>query len=106
MPVLARLRVFGGSGEVPVTGEEAAVRIGTSAMVWVCTYCLISCWVAMLEIVFVGPDLTEAKSWRPLFGSFKEAYTLRGFWGYVAVLVARCFFFFFGWLGGKEVANF
>ncbi|PMD30510.1 hypothetical protein L207DRAFT_520016 [Hyaloscypha variabilis F] len=68
--------------DVPgITIEEVATRIGTSFMVWVVTYCLISCVVAFLSLVSVGTGLTPVSSWRPLFGSFREAYTLRGFWG-------------------------
>ncbi|KAE9371773.1 hypothetical protein N431DRAFT_342080 [Stipitochalara longipes BDJ] len=64
-----------------VTLEEAATRIGTTLMVWVVTYCLISAWVAFLSFFFVATGLTPVSSWRPLFGSFAESYTLRGFWG-------------------------
>jgi len=65
-----------------ITLEEVATRIGTSVMVWVVTYCLLSSFVAFMSLVFVGTGLTPVSSWRPFFGSFGEAYTLRGFWGY------------------------
>jgi hypothetical protein len=68
-----------------ITFEEVVTRIVTSGVVWLAAFCIIATWNAFLEFFFVGTGLSEPKSWRPLFGSFAETYTVRGFWGYVSL---------------------
>lgn len=77
VPVFTRLN--------EITFEEVVTRIVTSGVVWLAAFCIIATWNAFLEFFFVGTGLSEPKSWRPLFGSFAETYTVRGFWGYVSL---------------------
>jgi hypothetical protein len=79
VPVFTRLN--------EITIEEVITRMATSGMVWLATFCVISSWTASLELFFVGTGLSEPKSWRPLFGSLSETYTIRGFWGYVLLFL-------------------
>ncbi|EUC49779.1 hypothetical protein COCMIDRAFT_32796 [Bipolaris oryzae ATCC 44560] len=65
-----------------LTGEQWFVRAFTPFVSWfvVSRLLLDSTWRA-LSILFVGSGLASPRSWRPLFGSMWEAYTLRNFWG-------------------------
>lgn len=65
-----------------LTGEQWFIRAFTPFVSWfvVSRLLLDSTWRA-LSILSVGSGLASPRSWRPLFGSMWEAYTLRNFWG-------------------------
>jgi hypothetical protein len=64
-----------------VTGEEVAVRFIVSAIVWITAYCLLELSYTGVSILAVGLNLTKVESWRPMFGSIWDLYTVRKFWG-------------------------
>ncbi|KAI8933694.1 hypothetical protein NX059_009412 [Plenodomus lindquistii] len=65
-----------------LTGEQWFVRAFTPFVSWfvVSRLLLDSTWRA-LSILCVASGLGSPRSWRPLFGSMWDAYTLRKFWG-------------------------
>lgn len=73
VPVFSRWR--------DVTGEEVAVRIGTSFAGWFVSYCGLEAMYDALAIAFVGVGLSEVRAWRPIFGLVRECWSIRQFWG-------------------------
>nr|A0A455LM26.1 RecName: Full=Acetyltransferase atnC; AltName: Full=Arthripenoid biosynthesis cluster protein C [Arthrinium sp.]AYO60876.1 O-acyl transferase AtnC [Arthrinium sp.] len=65
-----------------LTAEERFIRAFMPFVSWfvVSRLLLDSTWRA-LSILFVASGLGSPQSWRPLFGSMWDAYTLRNFWG-------------------------
>jgi hypothetical protein len=76
IPVFARLD--------EISLEETVQRIVGSAAFWGVMYCMLNTLQALLCIFFVGSGLNGVEEWRPLMGSLSEAYTVRGFWGYIS----------------------
>ncbi|CZR63273.1 uncharacterized protein PAC_13170 [Phialocephala subalpina] len=79
------------SSEIPlfrrlgeIGGEDVALRVGASLGFWMVLYCMLSCMSFFLGLICVGLG-AEVKEWRPLMGPFSEAYTVRGFWGFVSI---------------------
>lgn len=66
-----------------VSPEELIVRFITPLIIWVTSYCMIQMTYDLMSIVAVGLRITNVKSWRPVFGSIWNAYTVRKFWGWV-----------------------
>jgi hypothetical protein len=66
--------------------EEIIRRMVGSAVLWVVLYCALNILQALLCIIFVGSRLDGVEQWRPLMGPLSEAYTVRGFWGYVSLM--------------------
>ena len=66
-----------------VTAEQIIARVVFMAFTWVSIYCIIQVIQGLVAIVAVGCGITEVKTWRPVFGSLGDAYTVRRFWGYV-----------------------
>ncbi|KAB5522131.1 membrane bound O-acyl transferase family-domain-containing protein [Coniochaeta sp. 2T2.1] len=64
-----------------VTIDQIALRLVIAVMVWAATYCLIRMAYDMVGIAAVSLRITGVRSWRPLFGSVWDLYTLRRFWG-------------------------
>ena len=64
-----------------VTGEEIGLRIAASLGFWVYSYCTMATFAAVGGLLSVGFGLSTPSSWRSLFGSISEAYTVRRFWG-------------------------
>lgn len=64
-----------------VTGEEIGLRIAASLGFWVYSYCVMASFAAVGGLLSVGIGLSSPSSWRPLFGSISEVYTVRHFWG-------------------------
>jgi len=58
------------------------VRAFATMAMWASSYCVLQCVYDTLPIIAVGSGLSPVKSWRPLFGSPLEAYTVRRFQGY------------------------
>lgn len=67
-----------------VTPEELAVRFIIPPIIWATSYSMIQMTYDLMSIVAVSLRITDVKSWRPVFGSIWDAYTVRKFWGYVA----------------------
>ena len=73
VPFLARLS--------RVSREEVIVRVISSISYWIVQYCMIQFFYGLAAIMSVSQNPKDLKLWRPLFGSFSDAYTLREFWG-------------------------
>ncbi|KAL9117524.1 MAG: hypothetical protein Q9187_005938 [Circinaria calcarea] len=63
------------------SGTELAVRSASVLTFWVVCYCFLQVFMAVCAIARVACGLDEVKSWRPMFGSLSEAYSIRRFWG-------------------------
>lgn len=73
IPIFARLS--------QVSSQELIKRLITTLGAGFGAYCFqlgVHSFVAFLD---VGLGMSEVRYWRPLFGSLKEAYTVRRFWG-------------------------
>ena len=79
IPLLSRL------GEV--TLDQLIVRIFTTVALWISLYCMMQLMYSTIAMLAVASSIAETASWRPLFGSVSEAYTLRGFWRCVFTLL-------------------
>jgi len=64
-----------------VTPEEVVVKFVVAAILWATSYCMIRMTYDMVAIVAVATGITDARAWRPLFGSFWDIYSVRAFWG-------------------------
>ena len=73
VPYLARV------GEYPA--ELIAARIVTTVIVWASSYAIVDLYMNLAALVRVGVGLDDAKFWRPNFGSIRESYSIRRFWG-------------------------
>lgn len=78
MPLFSRL----GS----VSAEEAITRLLTSTFFWFGGYLVIQMYYATWALLGVALRVDRPGLWRPLYGGFGEAYTVRGFWGYEVFL--------------------
>ena len=61
--------------------EEVALRFILSVMIWTTSYFMLRMAYEGASILCVGLKLTKVESWRPMFGSIWELYTVRRFWG-------------------------
>jgi hypothetical protein len=84
------LRIFGPGKErlffrpagLPVTTEDMIFRVVVSLMAWlIMGRMVLDIAYRVLSVVFVGLGVTEPQEWPPMFGSIRDAYTLRGYWG-------------------------
>ncbi len=66
-----------------VTVEQTIVRAIIMIATWLSIYCMKQVLHSFVTIVAVASGLTEHKTWRPLFDSLGDAYTIRHFWRYV-----------------------
>ena len=64
-----------------VSGEDLIVRVATTLGLWVSLYCVIQAGTNFYAFLCVGLGIDERKDWPPSFGSLKEAYSVRRFWG-------------------------
>ena len=64
-----------------VSAQEVVTRVVTSVFIWVGGYLVVHIYYSGMAILTVGSGLDRPELWRPIFGPFSEAYTLRGFWG-------------------------
>ena len=69
-----------------VTGEEMIVRFITTIALWVSVMATNTIMGGCMAITMVALGINEPKDWRPLFGSVKDAYTVRRFWRYATHL--------------------
>ncbi|EPS36469.1 hypothetical protein H072_10013 [Dactylellina haptotyla CBS 200.50] len=66
----------------PVTGDEIGGRIGFGLVMWsILVPLAVSLMYTFLSIVAVGTGISSPKNWPPVFGSPKDSYTLRLYWG-------------------------
>ena len=79
VPLLTRLR--------EVTVGEVGARVGFTLGVWTSICCIIQLLYSAAAVVSVASGLSEPRRWRPVFGDWREAVTLRRFWGYVLIAV-------------------
>ncbi|KAK6535858.1 hypothetical protein TWF281_000108 [Arthrobotrys megalospora] len=66
----------------PITGDEIGYRVGVTMLMWSLLIPVsVNLQYTFLSLVAVGTGLSEPKNWPPVFGSPKDSYTLRLFWG-------------------------
>ena len=71
-------RIFSGT----ITKRETAIRVWLVIHYFSCNWVIVTSLHYCFAIVSVSIFcLDEPHDWPPLFGSIKDAYTLRGFWG-------------------------
>lgn len=73
VPLLSRL------GEVSM--DEMKRRVMSSIGQWVGIYTVLQLVHSCLAFVTVSLGVYEPSGWRPLFGSVKDVYSIRNFWG-------------------------
>ena len=73
VPVFSRLST--------VSTPDLVVRLATTIGLWISLYCVIQAGYSFYAFVGVALHIDEPKSWPPPFGSLKEAYSIRRFWG-------------------------
>ena len=64
-----------------VSSEELVIRLATTLGLWVSLYCVIQAGTSLYAFTSVILHINEPKNWPPAFGSLKEAYSVRQFWG-------------------------
>ncbi|KAM0794047.1 hypothetical protein BDR22DRAFT_49050 [Usnea florida] len=64
-----------------VDKEEILTRVSISVGIWVGGYFIIQIVYGLPGFIAVACGLTSPASVRPVFGSIKNAYSIRGFWG-------------------------
>lgn len=71
-----------------VTGQQLLTRLMTTLGygIAVCSFQQLIHSIAAL--IDMGFGFSKVESWRPLFGSLEEAYTLRRFWGFVTAFIS------------------
>ena len=69
-------------------GEELALRAAMTFAFWVRMYLGLRFLQDIGAFVDVASGLDGVEVWRPAFGSVREAYSLRRFWGYVNLCTA------------------
>ncbi|KAH7408179.1 membrane bound O-acyl transferase family-domain-containing protein [Phaeosphaeria sp. MPI-PUGE-AT-0046c] len=74
-----RIRFFSRLGEV--SREELAVRVTGSFVYWCNIYAVLHGLFSFAAVLSVGLGLSKIENWKPLFGSLRDATSLRGFWG-------------------------
>ncbi|MCJ1247523.1 hypothetical protein MMC30_004737 [Trapelia coarctata] len=66
----------------PVTFNDLKNRIVGCTMNWyIVGRVMNDIWYRVFAVIFVGLGLTEPKQWPPLYGDYKDTYTLRGYFG-------------------------
>ena len=64
-----------------ITSSELRLRVASTSAFWFNMFCMLQGGAAVLGFIAVGANVSDKDSWRPLFDSPLEAYTLRRFWG-------------------------
>ncbi|KAI9644997.1 hypothetical protein NHQ30_007034 [Ciborinia camelliae] len=64
-----------------ITTSELTVRAIASIIYWVSMFCTIQGTTSFAGGIAVALKLSRVNSWRPIFGSILDAYSLRNFWG-------------------------
>jgi hypothetical protein len=63
-----------------VSSQEVIRRLVTTLGVGFGVYCVELGVHSIVAFLDVGLGISEVQQWRPLFGSLKDAYTVRRFW--------------------------
>jgi hypothetical protein len=66
-----------------ISGEEILTRIMVLIPAGMGAWAAVTVVYSATAIIFVACGLSGPSSWPPLFGSLRESYTLRRFWGYI-----------------------
>ena len=74
-----RIPFFARLGEID--GEEVGVRIVSTVMFWVASYCMLEILQVVPAFIAVSLGLSEPSWWRPFFYPVSSSYTVRSFWG-------------------------
>ncbi|KAH7908858.1 membrane bound O-acyl transferase family-domain-containing protein, partial [Hygrophoropsis aurantiaca] len=69
------------SVSVSITSQGCLLRCASIIAWGAMPYCAFDMAHSLLAVVSVALELSEARAWPPLFGRWKDAYTLRRFWG-------------------------
>lgn len=64
-----------------ITASELTFRAITSIFYWINMFCVMQGITSLAGGIAVAFGWTGTDSWRPLFGSILDAYSLRNFWG-------------------------
>ncbi|KAF3916803.1 hypothetical protein ABW20_dc0108733 [Dactylellina cionopaga] len=65
-----------------ITGDEVGYRVSLTMLMWSLLIPLaVNLQYTFLSLLAVGTGISEPKNWPPAFGSPKDSYTLRLFWG-------------------------
>lgn len=64
-----------------VSSEEVVMRFVSAGMYWVVTFLLFQAVYSGTATIMVGLELSEVERWRPLFGRYLDAWSIRQFWG-------------------------
>ena len=73
-----------------IGGEELATRVITSLGFWFGGYFIIQGYSGFWQLLSIASGMYGPELERPIFGSFGEAYTIRGFWGSFWHQLIRC----------------
>lgn len=72
-------RMFG--GDISHFREELSTRVTVSLLYWVAQFCILQFLFSVGALLDVGLGGGEVRLWRPMFGEWRHACTMRGFWG-------------------------
>lgn len=64
-----------------LSGEEVTTRITSVIAFWTIQYIVIEVMYGMFAIAAVALGITAVNVWPPVFGSLRDSYSLRQFWG-------------------------
>ena len=66
-----------------ISAEEATMRVVVTLAFWFSVYCVLQAFYSFMAIIAVDARVTTLGVWPPLFGSVKDCYSIRQFWGFV-----------------------
>lgn len=66
-----------------VSYQELKARVIASLGYWIVQHNMLQFFYSVFAIISVTLNPSDIKSWRPTFGDFRDAYTIRNFWGLV-----------------------
>ncbi|KAI9805732.1 MAG: hypothetical protein M1833_005225 [Piccolia ochrophora] len=64
-----------------ISTEDLLIRVVSTFGFWSILYFMLQALQNALAFIAVASGMNEVRSWRPAFGSLKDAYTVRNFWG-------------------------
>ena len=71
-----------------VTAQQLMIRLFAMLGFGIGVYCVQQFCHSLAAFIDVALRFNKPESWRPLFGSLWDAYTVRRFWRFVAILIA------------------
>ncbi|MCJ1239557.1 hypothetical protein MMC14_007555 [Varicellaria rhodocarpa] len=66
-----------------ISVEEAVMRVVVTLAFWFSVYCVLQAFYTFMAVIAVDAGVTTIDEWPPLFGSVKDCYSIRQFWGSV-----------------------